>query len=80
MNFKLHLTKHIDLCLPNSKICFICSSGIKKNPSNASIIPRCTRGVRVVSSRTRMSSSNSVRMYKSNFTAEKIVWCTHESV
>ena len=41
---------------------------------------RCTRGVRVVFSVTRMRSSNSVRINKSDFTTEKIVWCTHESV
>ena len=37
------------------------------------IITRCTRGIRVVFSRARLQSSNRARMYKSNFTTEKIV-------
>ena len=37
------------------------------------IITRCTRGVRVVFSVTRMRSSNSARINKSDFTTEKIV-------
>ena len=37
------------------------------------MITRCTRGVRVVFSVTRMRSSNSARMNKSDFTNEKIV-------
>ena len=36
-------------------------------------ITRCTRGVRVVFSVTRMRSSNSARMNKSDFTNDKIV-------
>ena len=36
-------------------------------------VTRCTGGVRVVFSRARMRFSNSARMKKSNFTAEKIV-------
>ena len=36
------------------------------------IITRCTRGVRVVFSVTRMRSSNSARMNKFDFTTEKI--------
>ena len=39
-----------------------------------------TRGVRVVFFRARRWSSNSIRMYKSNFTTKKIVKCTHGSV
>ena len=31
-------------------------------------------------SRARMRSSNSARMNKSNFTTEKVVLCTHDSV
>ena len=38
-----------------------------------SVITRCTRGVRVVFSVTRMRSSNSARMNKSDCTTEKIV-------
>ena len=34
---------------------------------------RCTRGVRVVFSVTRMRSNNSARINKSDFTTEKIV-------
>ena len=41
---------------------------------------RCTRGVRVVFSVTRMRSNNSARINKSDFTTEKIVLCTHDSV
>ena len=37
------------------------------------VITRCTRGVRVVFSVTRMRSSDSARMNKSDFTNEKIV-------
>ena len=36
------------------------------------LIARCTRGVSVVFSVTRMQSSNSVHMNKSDFTIEKI--------
>ena len=36
-------------------------------------ITRCTRGVRIVFSVTRMRSRNSARMNKSDFTNEKIV-------
>ena len=38
------------------------------------------RGVRIVFSITRMRSSNSARINKSDFTTEKIVQCTHDSV
>ena len=37
------------------------------------ITTRCTRGVRVVFSVTRMRSNNSARINKSDFTTEKIV-------
>ena len=37
------------------------------------MITRCTRGVRVVFSVTRMRSNNSARINKSDFTTEKIV-------
>ena len=41
--------------------------------SNVNTKTRCTRGVRVVLSVTRMRSNNSARMNKSDFTDEKIV-------
>ena len=43
-------------------------------------LTRCTRGVRVVFPETKMRSSNSARINKSDFTTEKIVQCTHDSV
>ena len=52
---------------------------LSNHPSNRmalittiSCITRCTRGVRVVFSVTRMRSSNSARMNKFDFTTEKI--------
>ena len=41
---------------------------------------RCTRGVRVFFSVTRMRSSNSAHINKFDFRTEKIVQCTHDSV
>ena len=41
---------------------------------------RCTRGVRVVFSVTKMRSSNSARINKFDFSTEKIVQCTHDNV
>ena len=43
------------------------------NDLNNIYITRCTRGVRVVFSVTRMRSNNSARINKSDFTTEKIV-------
>ena len=43
-------------------------------------VTRCTRGVHVVFSVTRMRSSNSARINKFDFRTEKIVQCTHDSV
>ena len=56
----------------------VCSNTPKYSVHNNTLsiifyITRCTRGVRVVFSVTRMRSSNSARIYKFDLRTEKIV-------
>ena len=54
--------------------------GLMESMMRNTLQTRCTRGVRVVFSVTRMRFSNSARINKFDFRTEKIVQCTHDSV